>query len=218
MKRSAHRCGKTNEAGFTLLELVVTLGLLSLIVAAIMGGLGASRRVWQMRGDLEQISALGAARTLLEARVVDAMPLWDRSDRGLNVPAFDGTTERLTFVSALARGPDGGGLVRQVIQLSPSATTAGLNDLVLDESRFGGAGDARAAPKSARRSVLVENVAQISFRYIGPDLTRAMPEWSTSWRRRPALPRLIGLTIAFPPGDLRHWPELMLAPSLGPAS
>ena len=217
MTQIAQPYERNGERGFTLLELVVTLGLLSLIVAAIMGGLGSSRRVWQMRSDLEQLSGLGAARSLLAARVSDAMPLWDRSNKGIAVPAFDGTSVILTFVAPLAHANGGGGLFRQVVRLVPSASHSGLWDLVVDESPFGGAGAAKTLAATVQTSVLVGNVAEMALRYIGSDATRSAPEWSASWQHRPQLPRLIGLTVVFPPGDLRRWPELMLAPRSGPA-
>lgn len=217
MMRSRHAQHRTGEHGFTLLELMVTLGLLSLIVAAIMGGLGTGRRVWQLQGDLEQVSALGAARSLLEARLADAIPLLERSAKGVAVAAFQGEPDRLSFAAPFVHGLSGSGLMRQVLRLAPT-DARGHRNLIIEEMALAGGGDAGARAAPSQQAVLVENVAGISFRYLGPDATRAAPAWSADWRRSNALPRLVGLSIAFPPGDARQWPELILAPQIGAAS
>jgi general secretion pathway protein J len=199
---------RSGEQGFTLLELIVTLGLLSLIVAAIVGGLGTGRRVWQMQDDLEQLSATGAARALLAARLADAMPVMERSAKGVLLPAFEGATDRLMFVAPLPRSGSGGGLIHQVVHLAP--TTGGRQNLVIEEAVFQGGG----APEQA---VLIENVSGLAIRYLDSGVSRSAPAWTDAWTRTPALPKLIGVSITFPPGDPRRWPELMLAPRAGSA-
>jgi general secretion pathway protein J len=205
MTTDAQPSDRHGEQGFTLLELIVTLGLLSLIVAAIMGGLGTGRRVWQMRGDLEQVSALGAVRSLLQARVADALPVSEHATKGVPIPAFDGAADSLTFVAPVTRGSNGPGLFRHVIRMVPATGGTDLRDLVLEGP-------------SAHPAILVHNVAQISLRYLGLEPAQPGPQWSSSWRGKAALPRLIGLTVSFPRGDPRQWPELILAPTFGPAS
>ncbi len=217
MMRSLYPQHRQSEQGFTLLELMVTLGLLSLIVAAIMGGLGTSRRVWQLRGDLEQVSALGAARSLLAARLGDAMPVLQHSAKGVPLAAFQGEPDRLSFAAPFLHGLSGSGFVRQVLRLGP-VDARGHRNLIIEEMALPGGGDAGARAAPSQQAVLVENVAGISFRYLGPDATRAAPAWSADWLRSNALPRLVGLSIAFPPGDARIWPELILAPQIGAAS
>ena len=217
MMRSLHAQYRPAEHGFTLLELMVTLGLLSLIVAAIMGGLGTSRRVWQLRGDLEQVSALGAARSLLAARLEDAMPVLQHSAKGVQLAALQGEPDRLRFAAPLVHGLSGGGLVQQTLRLTPP-DARGQRNLIIEETAASGVSDAGVSAAPPQQAVLVENVAGLSFRYLGPDPAHAAPTWSADWRRNTALPRLIGLSITFPPGDARQWPELILAPQIGAAA
>ena len=170
-----------------------------------------------MRGDLEQISALGAARSLLEARVADALPLNERTAKGTMTPVFDGQPGSLTFAAPLARSLGGSGLVRQVLRIAPAEGHDGRQNLIVEETPVASGPEAKPNLAATRQAVLVEDVAQVSWRYLGPDPARSSPAWSNAWHNKPVLPRLIGLTITFPPGDPRHWPELLLAPQIGSA-
>ena len=208
------------QEGFTLLELVVTLGLLALIVAAIMAGLNTGRRVWQIRSQLDDIAATGAARSVLAARLADAMPLLQQSPSGLATFAFAGTAASLDFVAPLQRSSAGGGLFRQSLKLAPVTLPSGKvrRNLVLEEAVFSDSPSPHDGNPPPRQTVLVEDVAGLAIRYSGPVPASPAPAWSGSWQHRDALPQLIGITVVFAAGDARQWPELMVAPGAAAAS
>ncbi len=211
---------RTSEQGFTLLELIVTLGLLALIVAAIMGGLGAGRRVWQLRNDLESLTAIDAARSVLEARLADAMPVgWQSRSGGVDL-AFAGAGDAVTFVAPLERSSSGSGLFREALRLAPAIRPDGSSrpSLVIEEAVFDGKPAEASTTRKPRRLVLVENVTGLTIRYIDPTSTNQPRDWRSTWNGQQTLPRLIGISVTFPPGDPRHWPELVIVPRAAPAS
>jgi general secretion pathway protein J len=187
-----------DEHGFSLLELIITLGLLSLIVAAILGGLGTGRQVWRLRDEMEQLASLGAVRALLEARLTDTLPLVTYAASGQPQPAFEGGEQALTFSGPLGHSLSGSGLYHQSLRLEPH-----------------GRGQALVLEEGARRAVLIEGVAAINLRYLGRPEAASSATWSPTWRQN-SLPRLIGITITFPHGDRRRWPELLIAPKAAP--
>jgi general secretion pathway protein J len=63
--------------------------------------------------------------------------------------------------------------------------------------------------------VLIKGLDRASFTYYGVDEPGAAPTWHDSWSDRFALPGLIRINGAFPAGDARHWPDLVIAPRIG---
>ena len=214
MTRTARQSLGPDNDGFTLLELIVTLGLLALIVTAIMGGLNTGRRVWQIRTELDQLAAVGAARSVLEARLSDAMPLTQQSPSGLATLAFAGSGDSLDFVTPLSQSLGGGGLFRQTVKLAKVMLPNGRTrqNLVVEETLFGDAPPPAGDSVLPRQAVLVEDVAAVAIRYNNPVAASPSPVWSATWLHKDALPWLIGITVVFPSGDPRHWPELLVAP------
>ncbi|MEI9984491.1 MAG: hypothetical protein WDN69_15565 [Aliidongia sp.] len=69
-------------------------------------------------------------------------------------------------------------------------------------------------PQPGRPVVLVAGLARASFAYFGADQPGAEPSWHDSWSERLSLPSMVRISGAFPPGDPRHWPELVIAPQI----
>ncbi|KMO13846.1 general secretion pathway protein GspJ, partial [Methylobacterium indicum] len=44
----------------------------------------------------------------------------------------------------------------------------------------------------------------------------ARPVWLTAWSRADRAPLLVEIQVAFPPGDRRRWPPLLIALEAGP--
>ncbi len=52
------------------------------------------------------------------------------------------------------------------------------------------------------------------FGYYGAERAGAEAEWRERWDVADRLPALIVLEVAFPAGDSRSWPDLVVAPRL----
>jgi general secretion pathway protein J len=60
-----------------------------------------------------------------------------------------------------------------------------------------------AAP--VRETVLLDHLADAQFAYWNGSA------WLSRWNGK-ELPRLVRIRLAFPPGDARHWPDIIAAP------
>jgi hypothetical protein len=60
--------------------------------------------------------------------------------------------------------------------------------------------------------VLLRGIAGARFDFYGQQSGDTLPEWYQTWQNQPTLPRLIRLSVTFPPGDFRHWPVMLVAP------
>ena len=186
------------DAGFTLLEVLVAVVVLGFIIAGLAQG---------ARYGLRAVDA--QARTLAEHGELDAV---DRALRhmieqmdpgtGRDGDPLQGGPGRMAFVSAL---PAASSLP------TPQATIAvGVDDarrLML-----------RAAPRRPGRpfgpppppieTELLRGVDHIELSYWPHG---AAPAWRPQWSGN-TLPALVRLRVVFPPGDRRHWPDLVAAP------
>ncbi|MCH8167516.1 MAG: hypothetical protein IIC03_06255, partial [Proteobacteria bacterium] len=71
------------------------------------------------------------------------------------------------------------------------------------------------APGLGGRRVLIEGIEEAKFGYYGAARAGAEAEWRERWDGAGGLPALIALEVAFPAGDPRSWPELVVAPRYG---
>lgn len=183
------------EAGYTLVELLIVLGLLSVLSLLLTSGLHFGARAWEA-GDrsARAVREIAIAQVRLRRLLADAYPYLSTADPANPHVEFDGAERTLAFLgrdderaapgrSAIALRIGGGALVSAFRpELAPDAP--------------------------ARESVLVRAVATLSFEYLNADGVT----WSKTWRNARTLPRLVRVTVTFAQDDPRTWPELVVAP------
>ncbi len=200
---------RRRQSGFTLLELLVALTLLGLTVAMIVtalntGLLGAD--VTKKRS--ARLNQIRAAQVALRRQIEDARPVnW--ADKVLNKVGFDGRADEASFVSVLPPWPGPGGphLVR---------VTRDGDRLVMSRKIHSGEKPSFDFSSPVSRTILLDGVRAIRFGYFGQVDPRAPAKWHASWRSRATLPSLIRLNISFRGDAGAAWPELIIAPTIGP--
>ncbi len=189
---------RQGDHGFTLLELLVALVVLGFVLAGLSGGVRYGLR-----------AADTQARTLAERAELDAVDralrrLIEQMDPGTarDGAGFGGSAGRLVFVSEL---PAASGLPTRHADIALGLD--GARRLVL-----------RATPHSPGRPFgppplpveeeLLRDVDHVEFSYLGRD---AGASWASAWSGK-ELPAVIRLRVVFPPGDRRHWPDIIASP------
>ncbi len=207
---------RRDENGFALIELLVGLALLAIAVTLMPGALRLGARAWEARGDLERASDVTLALAMLERRIAEASPVYERDATGRGGVAFTGDSRTLTFVSPAENGPAGAGVYRH--RLEPGATQGG--GLLLRLSLFApGAGEA-GQPGGGETRLLIPEHATVRFRYFGLQRSDeqpeqpALPQWHDNWRRTDAFPSLVELTLAAGTGAPGVTRRMIVAPRL----
>jgi general secretion pathway protein J len=184
------------QAGFTLVELLVSLMLLTLILSFIPGTLRIGQRVWETDDRFEQRAGLSALGRYVEQRLAEAIPIQQREESGLRLE-FIGEPRHLGFIAPAAAGPAGRGIYR--FDLSREEGTPRFRPLLLRQVLYRPAHalvsdqQRQAVPKTEHRSGA--RVAALGFRYFGAANAQEPPRWVDRWPRRDSLPDLVEISV-----------------------
>lgn len=175
----------SDDSGFSLVEMIVSLAVLALIMAMMPGSLRLAQRAWSDISQIEKANTRASARGFIEQRLAEAMPILVADNSGARHLAFSGEPLRLAFVAPSAAGPAGGGLYRLTltVEKTPKATA-----LLLDLAPV----QATAAPSpSDERRVLLDGVDGLHFRYFGRPSEVSERQWLDVWPDADHLPELV---------------------------
>lgn len=204
------RRNRTRNAGFTLLEMLIALALLSLIATLILAAIQGTGRALDVANRQVQNNSIGSAQLVLRQILSQAQPIKFSADQPENARMLDGGSATVRLITSFAAGGQYGGLNNCEIRLAPSATNW---DLVIQETVFRRASPGAAiAPAIGRPITILKSIATISWRYFGrANADDIGPGWSPGWISSSRLPTLVALDVTFPQGDPRIWPELIVA-------
>jgi general secretion pathway protein J len=180
---------RAGEQGFTLIEAIVALALMSLVLYALANITAQWLPSWNRGvGRVQRAEAIGIALQRIAADLAAAE--YVPANRDAEHPLFDGSELAITFVRT-AVGPNvGPGL--DVVHFGEAMDR---REFVTVRSR------ARFAPLPLGSSVseqvhlgdpvvLLRSPFRLSFAYAGPDR-----EWKRTWRDADTLPAMIKLTV-----------------------
>jgi general secretion pathway protein J len=181
------------QQGYTLLELLVAMLLLSIIGVIIAGGLQFGTAVWsRTEGAIADTSEIDEAHSILRTVLAQAVPV--RRD---GLVTFDGEPARAAFESPAPQALRAGGLAHMEIVAEPDKD-GGL--LVI---RVSSPGDA------PREITLARKIGSVRFSYL--DASERIPVWLAVWRDRMRLPDAVRLEQESASGP---WTTLIVHPKI----
>lgn len=192
------------DSGFTLLEMLVVLALLSLLLAVLTStiylGINARARVTAVTLDAQDFAGF---RRIITEKLEYAYPEWISNAQSSNVD-FTGTTAHLNFLGP-ALETQGAGFSRYDISL---ARENGHRAILLQTAYDEGGGGPPLV------SHFASGLAGLSIKYFGFPRDGGAKTWQSEWIMRSTLPALIAIDVSFPKGDRRSWPEIVIHPAI----
>jgi len=190
----------TSTRGFSLTEMLVALGVLSLgalLLAGTVGRVGYGLAVWEH--DDARAADVAAAEFTLRQRLSAMQPVHD-TQAGGGVVDVAGRTEAIDFVAPAPDrdAPDALRRYRLLRDAGGNLVLFSLSTLDVHTDPHG------VATQGWKPETLLGGIAHMDIRYWGRD-----PGAGT---RRSALPMLVRISVRFPDGDTRVWPDLVIRP------
>jgi general secretion pathway protein J len=185
--------------GFTLLEALLALTVFGLLLAGLTQGMQYGLRAWQ-----SQVRIAGRSEDLdaVDRALRQMIAVMDPGD-SLVPPPFTGNRDRLDFVTAL---PDAATAL-PVRWVEAALLVDASHRLILRWRPWLHAIRLRGLPP-ASETELLRDVQGLDLAFWRPG-----GGWVGVWRGED-LPALIRIRVVFPPGDPRHWPDIVVAPTL----
>lgn len=189
--------------GFTLLELLLAISLLSLISASIMGGIHLGRRSWEASRGSEALDEVEAAvrvlAGLLGKSFLAAPDAAAQSGQEAS-PVFLGSLDGCRFIALSDGGAQWGGLIVTEIGVDDGPRGKALAVWTKPYRPQEGLSITREAMK---KTILAEDMESIQLSYYGPEekgqasVTAQSATWSGKWRSASTLPLLVSVKVGF---------------------
>ena len=179
------------QRGFTLLEVLVALVLLSLTLSFAFGGLRQAARAWQAQLDqAAPVHQRAVIDGLLRRQLRIAIPMaHDEAVKHSEAPVFVGETRRAEWLAPLAVAGGGAGLYRVALGLRGTAD----GDELWFEYALTDPSDDERRPQWVRRRLL-QGLPRLEFNYWGASgvsgRLRWHPRWEPEFAVAPALLRI----------------------------
>src|SRR3569832_1104631 len=196
------RLGPSPNAGFTLIEMLVTMTLLALIVVVLFGGLQFGARVWEgAQAHGASTEELRVVQNLIRRELEQAYPYYDTADSVHPVVDFRGGQDWVEFI---APSPTGAGAVGRD-RITIRAEHAGAETRLT----IRGVPELSGARNAGWSSVLLQTVGAIRISYFTPG-----GAWTAGWPGADTMPSHEQKQEKKPTKDKHKRPDLVVAPRI----
>lgn len=203
----ALRCNRRHVRGFTLLELLVAIMILTLMMTVAFGAVRLGGR--SVEAGVERSNSSAQVRVVsefLRRQFAQMIPIAVESDNATE-NSFSGDQNRIHFIALAPRQATVAGLLAYTLAAEE------LDDaqrLVLAYVPYDPGASDLSEVESGRHLILADGFATISFEFFGTQTSDSMPSWHGEWPDdEETLPELVRITLVAA-NDAVRWPELIL--------
>jgi general secretion pathway protein J len=201
------------QSGFTLVEIVLAMVLLSVMMLLLYSGLSFALRSWDA-GDSHgrRTADRRIGENFLRRELTEVFPMRWKDATTLKV-AFSGEAHRLRFVSTRPVGIALGGLALVSVEVEGDARK-GERHLVMrrampdDEAKDFGPLDQAEKP-----AIVIAGVDSVTFSYFGAENAFSDPKWMDTWPYTQRIPQMVRVSVRTDNGTLL--PDLVANVMLG---
>ncbi|MCK4493627.1 MAG: prepilin-type N-terminal cleavage/methylation domain-containing protein [Methylococcales bacterium] len=189
---------KPRLSGFTLIEVLIALSLLSIMMLMLFAGLRISAKSWD-KGDtkLVQINNMSAVHNFFHNQITTALPLWDDFSALEKQFSFQGSKNTLQFVSTLPASSKRLGLQVFNLKVKNNKLWVAVKPFYpsLEQNQW-----------KIEDVVLLDKINTLEITYFGTQDDKSLA-WQSEWERH-YLPQLIAIEIETT-AEIQ-WPKIVL--------
>lgn len=203
------RIKHTRQAGFTLLEVLIGMSILSIMMLLLFASLRICVQNWNAgEKKIAQVSQAAIIQGFLQSKLHATVPL---NGSFLEEPqfSFQGSEDELQFVAAMPASAARLGLQRFKLSLVSAKRGEQGQYLQVEMQPFfplGDSGDWDVEPV-----VILRKIKSMQFAYFGADgvYSDNEPSWQSDWLEKTNLPELVSINIELLNDEI--WPQLVVA-------
>jgi general secretion pathway protein J len=205
----------SGASGFSLVELLLALSLMSMLLALAYGGLRASTRATDKgQAILEDSSRIRMAHQFVRKQLNQMAPLvFSESDDQQERTVFEGEARKIRYVAPMPGYLGFGG--PQVQELSVVSADEGYA-LVLSHALLQGFEEENLYLRDP--IVLIESIEFAEFSFLGREETGELTAWTTQWEQKELIPEAVSLEIEFTEDVYIRWPLLTASVRVDPSA
>jgi general secretion pathway protein J len=206
------------QSGFTLIEIIVAMTLISLIMMLIYSGINSSRRLVE-KGE-KRITATNEVRVvqeLLRRQISRALPLAFKQNDDGEFILFEGDRDHILYVAPMPGYLGTGGPHVQLVQL---VNDAGGKTLQFKHWLLSDAFDPKTFLHDQEQEpvILLEHLKSGEFSFVGLDEEGEVTDWQGQWQEAGKAPLMVRLAIESDQRSPVRWPEFQVALKLDNAA
>ena len=185
-----------NDAGFTLVEMLVSMALLSLMAIYALSALSSLRDFNRVAGRVGSQAEVAAVARYFHEAISDARLIYAVDENNSPRFIFQGLAHSIEFVSASNGQRETGGLYLVRYSVDAEGTLIAQRQILRDKSRG-----------EPSRVTLLRGVKDVVFGYHASDSENIME----TWERKDILPSAVDVSVIFENDDDRKWPPLLVS-------
>ena len=192
------------QSGFTLLELLAAIMILSLIMTAALGAVRVGSRSFEagvLRAD--ETAEIRAIANVLRRQFRQLLPVtWNENRQ--DFIAFEGDRHHVQFIAPAPDSSGGPGYLVYRLSAEPSQK---MNPVTMNFAPFDPGSDRFALPAISGRELLTDRLSDVSFDYFGAPEKDDQLAWHAEWSADTGrLPTIVRMHLA---SSGQQWPDLL---------
>lgn len=188
-KRSTMKLiNRSRSAGFTILELLVSLALIAVLVNSLAGGLHLGRRAWETARTGEELDDGEAAMHGVSVLISKAFSVSAVNNQRVVQLIFIGDAHNLEFVSLSEGEAQRGGLILTQLGVKSGKKTA----LHLWTALYRANTALAMKREDMRDDMVLDGIGDFKLAYFGADIGQ-LPQWKDLWQNQQSMPKLISI-------------------------
>lgn len=201
---------RPRSRGFTLIEVLISMSLLSMMMVLLFGSLKICADSWEKgENKITAVNELAMAYNFFHQHLSLAQPLWNDFSSEENSLSFQGNAHSLQFVSAMPASAGRSGL-----QLFSVDLQSDNNDSFIKVSLSPFFPLAEGAAWHKEEEILISQVSDFSLAYFGSDDAEILGadigegSWRDEWLAKNSLPKLVKINITLDKETI--FPEIII--------
>ncbi len=214
--------GSLRQRGFTLIEVLIAMTLLSIMVVLLFSSLRICAQSWEQgETKISEVNEVAVVYGFFQRHLASAIPLWDdfseQKTSGTLAPApaardnknfsFQGSRQSLQFVSVFPASAGRSGM--QLFSIAPD------NEQSLKVTLTPFFPTNEGEDWQQEEVVVLKQVSEFSLAYFGDAEGSGEERWHEQWLEKSTQPSLVKITISTENGIF--WPDMIIAVKIASA-